>query len=353
MSQPDWPKLTGLRFAPYAWAKLLHMIHAGDVEVAGFGITKPDDFLLITDFQTVKQESTMASFEFDDVALADFVLSHAEQGRQPEEVTRIWIHTHPGDGCQPSGTDETTCKEVLGKCDWGAMVIVSRTHKGFARLVFNVGPGGQQEVPVSVDWSAIDGKTLDKDAWQAEYEANVKRKSIVTNVKTPFYRGKKDTREWHWWDKQDGAVHYSRHSTAQAEVTPWPPKLVLPASAQQAPVVPTVGEDTATGLASDVVRAVENLMAQYSQEIPIRGTKEWWAMAVPYWDTIVECAENSAYLDRDDPVYDWPDADALREELTEYAARHLVMVLPGDYTAGWWDVYDDYMEYQRRFQEAK
>lgn len=352
MNQPDWPKLTGLRFAPYAWAKLLHMIHAGDVEVAGFGITKPDDFLLITDFQTVKQESTMASFEFDDIALADYVMDHAEQGRNPEEVTRIWIHTHPGDGCQPSGTDEATCKEVLGKCDWGVMAIVSRTHKGFARLVFNVGPGGEQEIPVSVDWSAIDGKTLDKAAWQAEYEANVKRKPVMASVRTPFYRGG-NAYKWHWWDEQDGISYYGKHSTAQAVVAPEPPKLVLPASAQQAPTVPTVSEDVATGLASDVVMAVETMMAKDHGKIHTRGTKDWWAMAAPYWETIRESAEQAALLAKDEPVDDWPDADALRKELTGFAAKHLVMAMPEDYTTGWWDVYDDYMEYQRLLQEAK
>ena len=47
-----------LRFSPTAWAKLLYFRDKSDNEVGGFGITKVDDLLFVTDFVTVKQEVT-------------------------------------------------------------------------------------------------------------------------------------------------------------------------------------------------------------------------------------------------------------------------------------------------------
>ena len=45
--------------------------------------------------------------------------------------------------------------------------------KAFARLRFNVGPGGDVRIPVEVDYSQPFAPS-DFDAWEAEYKANVK-----------------------------------------------------------------------------------------------------------------------------------------------------------------------------------
>jgi len=52
------------------------------------------------------------------------------------------------------------------------MFILAQNDKTYARLSFNVGPGGQVLIPVTVDYSDDFGPS-DKQAWDAEYQANV------------------------------------------------------------------------------------------------------------------------------------------------------------------------------------
>ena len=69
-------------------------------------------------------------------------------------------------------TDEETFERVFGRCDWAVMFILARTGKTYARLRFNVGPGGNVLIPVQVDY----GQTFngsDHVAWLEEYEQNV------------------------------------------------------------------------------------------------------------------------------------------------------------------------------------
>ena len=162
-----------LRFSPTAWAKLLHFRDHGESEIGGFGITKADDLLLVGDFATVKQEVSVASIAFDDNAVADLFDSQVDAGRRPEQFARIWLHTHPGDSPQPSGTDEETFSRVFGSCDWTVMFVLARNGKSYARLHFNTGPGGQILIPVDVDFSEPFGPSNQK-AWEEEYKANIK-----------------------------------------------------------------------------------------------------------------------------------------------------------------------------------
>ena len=162
-----------LQFSPTAWAKLLFFRDRGETEISGFGITDPDDLLYITDFLTIKQDATIASISLDDEAVADFFESQVDSGRQPQQFFRIWCHSHPGDSATPSGIDEATFARVFGKCDWAVMLIVAEDGKTYARLRFNVGPGGQILIPVHIDYSRPFGSS-DRDAWEAEYKANIK-----------------------------------------------------------------------------------------------------------------------------------------------------------------------------------
>jgi proteasome lid subunit RPN8/RPN11 len=162
-----------LRFSPTAWAKLLYFRDRGESEIGGFGIATADDLLRIEEFSTVKQEVTFASIAFDDLAVADFFESQVDAGRKPEQFGRIWLHTHPGNSAQPSGTDEETFQRVFGRCQWAVMFILARTGQCYARLRFNIGPGGEQNIPVEVDYSQPFGPS-DFEAWDAEYRANVK-----------------------------------------------------------------------------------------------------------------------------------------------------------------------------------
>src|SRR5712692_8492561 len=78
-----------LTFAPLAWLKLQFFCHAGDTEIAGFGITAKDDPLHVEDFVTVKQRASMVTVAMDDEAVADFMDRCVDRGMQPQQFLRI------------------------------------------------------------------------------------------------------------------------------------------------------------------------------------------------------------------------------------------------------------------------
>lgn len=165
-----------LRFTPYAWAKLQWFCHRGTLgeqtEIGGFGIADSDDLLLIRDFVTIKQKCTMVTVHFDDQAVAEFFDDQVDEGRRPDQFARIWLHTHPGSCPDPSGTDEETFQRVFGQCDWAVMFILSEEGKTFARMRFNIGPGGSCDLPVSLDCSKS-FPAADIEAWEAEYQSHI------------------------------------------------------------------------------------------------------------------------------------------------------------------------------------
>lgn len=162
----------GLRFSPLAWAKLLYLRDYGPTEVGGFGITPADDLLYVEDVRLVRQVCTGVSVRFDDAAVADFFDEQVDAGRKPEQFARLWLHTHPGNSPQPSSTDELTFTRAFGSADWAVMFIVASDGPTYARLRFNVGPGGAVELKAAVDYSRPFAGS-DQAAWEAEYLANV------------------------------------------------------------------------------------------------------------------------------------------------------------------------------------
>jgi hypothetical protein len=169
------PRPTILRFTPYAWAKMHFFCHAGDTEVGAFGITRPDDLLLVEDVVLVKQRVSVVTVQFDDESVADFFDRQIDKGRKPEGFARLWCHTHPGNSPNPSGTDEETFHRVFGKCDWAVMFILANGGNTFARLRFNTGPGGEMNVPVRVDFNEP-FKGSERAEWGEEY-----RKQVISN----------------------------------------------------------------------------------------------------------------------------------------------------------------------------
>lgn len=181
-----------LRFSPTAWAKLVFMRDMTDNEVGGFGITKPNDLLFVTDFVLVRQKVTIVSVAFDDDSVADFFDQQVELKRKPEQFVRIWLHTHPGDSPNPSMTDEDTFSRVFGTCDWSVMFILAQDGSSYARLHFKAGPGGDLKIPVYVDYGGqFDGS--DFKNWTEQYKANVTRDIIITPVKEPAVKPKEQT----------------------------------------------------------------------------------------------------------------------------------------------------------------
>ncbi len=162
------PTIPTLRFTPYAWAKLLFLRDYGNSEVGGFGITSADDLLLVEEIQLIQQHCTVATVKFDDESVADFFDAQVEQGRQPEQFARIWIHTHPGSSADPSGVDEETFMRSFGSVDWAVMFILALTGTTYSRLRFNIGPGGETEIPVQVDCQT-DFPASNNTVWEQEY----------------------------------------------------------------------------------------------------------------------------------------------------------------------------------------
>lgn len=171
-----------LRFSPYAWAKLIFMRDCTDNEVGAFGITDPDDLLFIEDIVIVKQTVSMVTVAFDDLAVADFFEQQVDLGRKPEQFARIWVHSHPGSSPIPSMTDEQTFARVFGGCNWSVMFIVAHGNHTFARLRFGIGPGGDIEIPVCVDYgSEFAGSNV--KAWHTEYQQHVKELPVLSRDK--------------------------------------------------------------------------------------------------------------------------------------------------------------------------
>ena len=75
-------------------------------------------------------------------------------------------------------TDEETFARVFGRTDWAVMFILARGGQSYARLRFHVGPGGDVDLPVHVDYSRP-FPASNHAAWQEEYLANVQREEFV------------------------------------------------------------------------------------------------------------------------------------------------------------------------------
>ncbi len=206
----DWQSPT-LRFSPTAWAKLLYLRDLGDSEVGGFGITAADDLLYVEDIELVRQMCTGASVAFDDQAVADFFDRQVDCGRRPEQFARAWIHTHPGNFPEPSQTDEDTFARVFGRTNWAVMFILARGGQSYARLRFHVGPGGDVDLPVRVDYTRPFAAS-DHAAWQEEYLACVQTTDL-------FFLGECDPRLspgavslLEPWEDEDWFLHWDRPS---------------------------------------------------------------------------------------------------------------------------------------------
>lgn len=156
----------------------------GDTEIGGFGITSSEDLLFVEDVMLVDQQCTVAEVELDDAAVADFFDEQVDAGRKPEEFARIWIHTHPGNSAQPSGTDEETFARVFEPADWAVMFILACGGRTYARLRYHLGPGAEVQLPVEVDYD-LPFSASEHELWQTEYQRCVHEKIRQCSSKSP------------------------------------------------------------------------------------------------------------------------------------------------------------------------
>ncbi len=154
--------------------------------MGGFGITSAEDLLLVEDIQLIKQTCTTVTVKFDDISVADFFDDQVDQDRKPEQFGRIWIHTHPDISADPSGVDEETFARSFGRVDWAIMFILAKGGETYARMRFNVGPGGEAMLPVQVDCST-DFPASDQSAWEEEYLQHVTIEDDWLFTQPPFH----------------------------------------------------------------------------------------------------------------------------------------------------------------------
>jgi proteasome lid subunit RPN8/RPN11 len=133
---------------------------------------------------TVKQVTSSVSVAFEDEAVANFFEDQVDCERRPEQFARIWLHTHPGNSPEPSMTDEATFTRVFGSCDWSVMCIVAQDGGTFARLQFNVGPGGEVKIPVYVDY-VCEFEATNFELWKQQYKAGVIEDEIFKQTDKP------------------------------------------------------------------------------------------------------------------------------------------------------------------------
>jgi proteasome lid subunit RPN8/RPN11 len=192
--QPGNPAAQPLRMTPYAWRKLLFLRDLGPTEVGGFGISAPDDLLLVQDITLVRQKCSPVTVKFDDQAVADHFDDYVDLDYAVERFARIWVHTHPGDSASPSCTDEETFARCFGNSDWAIMFILARRGETYARLTLNSGPGGSLLLPVEIDFSRPFQGT-EELAWEQEYVTSVSEEIVL-----PFpedVAGSRGSRERH------------------------------------------------------------------------------------------------------------------------------------------------------------
>lgn len=164
------------RFTPVAFQKLKFFMDFGKTEVSGFGITDPDDPLLIIDFHLVKQTCTSVTTEMEE--LDQYLIDRINEGHTPKDCFRVWIHTHPGSSPNPSGTDIATLEELLGRHQWFVMLILAQEGLNWhGEIGYSVGPEMERYiVDIGLDWDYPIDEIVDFEELEAEYNAKVKTK---------------------------------------------------------------------------------------------------------------------------------------------------------------------------------
>lgn len=183
-----------LTFTPYAFAKIMYMANAVDIEISGMAITTSSDPLLVTDFLLIKQEGTEASTEFDMDHYEEVMFAlcdpSGETKLQPTQCQRIWVHTHPSFSPTPSLTDVKTFSDGWGVCDWSVMCIVTQEGEMFAQLNIKssaenvTGKHIRHKLETGVSYLHPFPET-DHEAWQEELDTLVTRARISTAPRFP------------------------------------------------------------------------------------------------------------------------------------------------------------------------
>lgn len=210
----DWYE--GLRISPYAYQKIMYFMYRGDTEVTGFGISDPDDDLLIIDFKLVEQECTTCTIDMKADGLTEYVNQRMDEGIYPGKSFRIWIHTHPGNCPNPSSVDEEQFDEFMSDQPWVIMLIFAKDRSTYCRLGVSGGPGATQELDVEVDWSQA-CQDIDFTILEQEYlDLVTTRKFVFTQSAKGKNQGNREPSAKEKYNQNFGGIDWAdRHSMQQ------------------------------------------------------------------------------------------------------------------------------------------
>jgi proteasome lid subunit RPN8/RPN11 len=162
-----------LQLTEHAWNKWRWMTRK-PTEVGGFGISKADNYALITDIALVPQIANTASIDFDDAGLVTYVQAQAEAGLSPLQSFRVWFHTHPSNSAEPSATDWETCNKSFAAFPWSIMAIMGKSGNTTAHLCMNIDKVGSVAIVIPVEKVADEVNATLLATWDAEHDAMVK-----------------------------------------------------------------------------------------------------------------------------------------------------------------------------------
>jgi len=171
------------RLSPYVRAKIGYFLDLGDTEISFFGITKEDDPMAVIDIWLPDQACTSCSTVMDDDSIANWMDDMAMAGYHPDRYSCVWMHTHPGDGPNPSGTDEDTFAKVFGRKSLAVMYILARGGRDYCRIQWNHQlngglVGSDEVIQTEIDWSLPFGAS-DHAAWDEDFKRVVEHRSTV------------------------------------------------------------------------------------------------------------------------------------------------------------------------------
>lgn len=177
-----------LKFSPKAYLHWQFLCHYGPTEASAFGITNPDDGLLVESLWVPKQECTPVFTSIDDESWHDLFDWAYENNVPNSSIGGVWLHTHPNMSAHPSGVDERTFEEKFHTRPLAVMGIISRTNDVYARVKYNV--NGHNSFPLSLEvlWKNFpaDLQSISEDIklWEEDYKQKVteKKMPVVTTT---------------------------------------------------------------------------------------------------------------------------------------------------------------------------
>lgn len=174
---------------PQVWNKLMFWAHnEKGLEVSGMGVVASQHLsegnIEVSDIHMLPQANSSVYTEMDDEAMNKYYEECYAKEMAIGEFGCVWLHTHPGNSCQPSSTDETTFKDTFKRHPWALMLILGQSGDMYGRIKSNF-PRIEQEVDVVVDWTQWEDNVSPHN-WAKDYDENVRERD--TAISFPAYQ---------------------------------------------------------------------------------------------------------------------------------------------------------------------